>query len=142
MTKYNLFLDDYREPKDTFKYTNNQIYLINWVIAKNYGEFVSIIKERGMAEIISFDHDLADEHYNPNEQYDNYIFKTGYDCAEWLINHCIDNGLDLPKTILIHSMNPQGSLNIESIFNSYAKIFGLKIMIDRYDVVKNKIKFF
>lgn len=47
--------------------------------------------------------------------------KTGYDCAKWFINYIIDIKLDLPKTILIHSMNPVGSANIKSLFDSYIK---------------------
>jgi hypothetical protein len=44
-----------------------------------------------------------------------------YDCAKWLINYCIDNKKELPAEILIHSMNPVGSANIKSLFDSYYK---------------------
>lgn len=49
--------------------------------------------------------------------------KTGYDCAKWLINYCVDNRKELPTTILVHSMNPAGTQNIWSLFNSYWKYF-------------------
>lgn len=118
---YNLFLDDFREPEDAFNHTNNQLYLIGWVIVRNYDEFVKTIEEKGIPEMMSLDHDLADEHYESQQEYSEYKEKTGYDCAKWLINYCIDNKKELPATILIHSMNPAGSLNIKSLFDSYLK---------------------
>jgi hypothetical protein len=123
---YNLFLDDVRMPKETFDYTFQQIYLDEeWIIVRNYDEFVKIIEEKGLPEIISFDHDLADAHYEHQERLDNNAYdimeeKTGYHCAKWLIIYCI-NKKELPATILIHSMNPAGSLNIKSLFKSYLK---------------------
>lgn len=121
---YSLFLDDIRMPVDSFRYTHNPIYNdIDWVIVRNYDEFVKIILEKGIPEIISFDHDLAEDHYNYQVQmpYDEYIEKTGYHCAKWLINYCIDNKKEIPAMILVHSMNPAGSLNIRSLFDSYIK---------------------
>jgi len=118
---YNLFLDDFRNPEVCFDYTYNQVYLLGWTVVKNYDEFVKTVTEKGMPQMISFDHDLADLHYVKPPPYDEDTEKTGYDCAKWLINYCIDNQLDLPETILIHSMNPVGSLNIKSLFDSYYK---------------------
>jgi hypothetical protein len=120
---YNLFLDDFREPEDAFAYTNNQLYLIGWTVVRNYDEFVKIVEEKGVPEMISFDHDLADEHYESYKQYGEYKEKTGYHCAKWFINYCIDNKKELPAEILIHSMNPAGSANIKSLFDTYNKYF-------------------
>jgi hypothetical protein len=125
MPSYNLFLDDFREPEDVFGYTNNQLYLIGWVIVRNYDEFVKTIIEKGIPDMISFDHDLADEHYESHQEYDQYTEKTGYHCAKWLIYYCIDNNKKLPTEILIHSMNTVGSLNIKSLFESYWKSLNL-----------------
>ena len=47
--------------------------------------------------------------------------KTGYHCAKWLVQYCIDNKLELPKEIFIHSMNVIGGVNIASIFETYNK---------------------
>ena len=125
---YNLFLDDIRIPIQCVSYTHNPIYsTLDWVIVRNYDEFIKFITENGIPEVISFDHDLADEHYDPdlygsetyNEAYDNFEFKTGYNCAKWFIDYIIDNNLSLPKQILIHSMNPAGALNIKSLFDTY-----------------------
>ena len=122
MTKYNLFLDDFRMPKDAYNYLLQPIYIsVNWEIVRSYDEFVKIIIEKGMPDIISFDHDLSDQHYSQQLSYDQYTEKTGYHCAKWLINYCIDNNKKLPTEILIHSMNPVGSLNIKSLFESYWK---------------------
>jgi hypothetical protein len=66
--KYNLFLDDVRHPYDCISYMkgNEGIYSKwEWVIVKNYEEFISAITERGIPEFISFDHDLSDIDYYP-----------------------------------------------------------------------------
>ena len=125
--KYNLFLDDFRDPRDSAFYTGQVIYnLVEWEVVRNYDEFIKIIIERGIPEIISLDHDLVAEHYGLedyvwNNDYDQFKEKTGYHCAKWLIDYCIDNKLELPTEVLIHSMNPVGSANIRSLFDSYWK---------------------
>jgi len=124
----NLFLDDIRMPQDAFNYTHNNQYLKHkWDIVRDYNQFVSYIQSHGIPNIISFDHDLADIHYEIQDREDikkmynsDSAEKTGYDCAKWLINYCIDNNVNLP-TILIHSMNPVGSENIKNLFLSYIK---------------------
>lgn len=135
---YNLFLDDVRMPKETFDYTFQQIYLDEeWIIVRNYHAFIKLIEGKGIPEIISFDHDLADEHYDPQimndmsygEIYDMFDEKTGYHCAKWLIDYCIDNQKELPARIMIHSMNPTGSMNIKSLFDTYAKVFGKRVYV-------------
>jgi len=128
---YNLYLDDFRVPIDSSYYLGNPIYTnVEWEVVRNYDEFVKIIEEKGLPEIISFDHDLADTHYEHQEHLDSDAYdmmqeKTGYHCAKWLIYYCIDNKKELPATILIHSMNPAGSLNIKSLFKSYLKSLNL-----------------
>lgn len=123
---YNLFLDDMRVPEDCFEYTHQPVYLMeDWVVVTNYEEFVMAITERGLPDMISFDHDLGDEHYGKTEiLYDQYTEKTGYHCAKWLLEYIMDHELELPQHILIHSMNPVGSKNIESLFKTYFKVYG------------------
>lgn len=122
---YNLFLDDFRLPKDCFMYTGNKVYNLidDWIIVRNYDEFINMIKIKGIPDLVSFDHDLSENHYEEqyNINYDDFEEKTGYHCAKWLIKYCIDNNNKLPQDILIHSMNPAGSKNIESLFQSYYK---------------------
>jgi len=127
---YNLYLDDYRQPKDSFSYTYNKIYYdLEWVIVRSYDEFVKYILENGLPQMVSFDHDLADEHYDPdmygsetyNKLYDSFEFKTGYDCAKWMIKYCMFNKIKLPAAIHVHSMNPAGKQNIKNLFDTYYK---------------------
>jgi hypothetical protein len=128
---YNLFLDDMREPRDV-KWIS--LPLVDWEVARNYKEFVSYIEKYGLPEIISFDHDLADEHYNSYHmsldehgemkgeiKYDGFKEKTGHDCAKWLAEYCLDKNLPIPVYYL-HSMNHIGCLNIDSILKSARKV--------------------
>jgi hypothetical protein len=119
---YNPFLDDYRMPKDAFKYMHLPIYMDEkWHIVRNYFAFINIIQSKGLPNIISFDHDLADIHYKKqNFDYNDETYeKTGYHCAKWLIDYCMDNKLDVPTNIMVHSMNPYGTMNIMSLFKTY-----------------------
>jgi hypothetical protein len=131
---YNLFLDDFRMPKDASEYMKLPIYTaVEWIVVRNYYAFVQIIEGKGVPDIISFDHDLADEHYDPKivegepyeKIYDMFDEKTGYHCAKWLIEYCIDNNKKLPAEIYIHSMNPAGSMNIKSLFETYYKLYSV-----------------
>jgi len=127
---YNLFLDDMRVPQDVFNYTGNPIFLKeDWVIVRSYDEFVKYIEEKGLPEMVTFDHDLADVHYGVQDHVDQDYYdlceeKTGYHCALWMINYCLDNELKLPKRVYIHSMNGVGARNINSLFTTYEKVHG------------------
>lgn len=48
--------------------------------------------------------------------------KTGYDCAKWLVDKCINERLRLPECF-VHSMNPVGSQNIKNVLNDYGKFY-------------------
>jgi hypothetical protein len=127
-----LFLDDQRVPIDCTKYMyrkgiNVSIYYENWNIVRSYLEFVKWVENNGLPDLISFDHDLADVvelraelpietwfDLDANKEY------TGMDCAKWLVNYCLDNKQKLPKFI-VHSSNPAGSDNIESLLKSFEK---------------------
>jgi hypothetical protein len=120
---YNLFLDDIRVPIDCNTYINNPIYVsLDWVVVRSYDEFVKTIVENGMPDTLSFDHDLSDTDYQHQHNIDyNVQEKTGFHCAKWLINYCMDNNVEVPVDIFIHSMNPVGSANIKSLFDTYNK---------------------
>lgn len=129
-----LWLDDLRNPfLDIEGRVPKENGTIEWVL--NYEQFVMWIEKFGLPDLISFDHDLADEHYTPKEYWDdyqlskqyqesqNYQEKTGMDCAKWLIDYCMDNNLKLPK-FYSHSANPVGRDNILGIlenFNNFQK---------------------
>lgn len=123
-----LFLDDYRQPVQAYGYTKNTIYLRDgWVVVKNYEEFVNFIRKNSMPELISFDHDLADMHYQVDfVDWHNHsseelgVEETGLDCAKFLINWCMDHEIKLPP-YLVHSMNPAGKENIEIMLKNYEK---------------------
>jgi hypothetical protein len=123
---YKLFLDDLRNPIDAYFYMHAPIYNEEgWTIVRNYAEFMDMITSQGIPEIVSFDHDLADEHYGMQDhiEYGMLAEKTGYHCAQWLINYCIDHNKNIPKYVLIHTMNPVGRQNIESLFRTYEKVY-------------------
>ena len=142
MKNSKLFLDDIRIPKDaiTLIPTNfNKFYWENdWDIVRSYDEFVQYVETNGVPEFVSFDHDLADEHYNdlfsdknwskddPNVElaYEEYKEKTGLDCAKFLVEYCADENQPLPE-YLVHSANPAGKKNIESFLENAKKHLSL-----------------
>lgn len=120
---YKLYLDDMREPVHTYKTSKNS----DWVIVKNYNEFVETITKNGMPFLISFDHDLGLEHYNEGinglpPKYDEYKEKTGFHCAKWLVEYCLDNNLKLPA-YNVHSANTIGRENIFSYLESFRRTY-------------------
>lgn len=119
---YKLFLDDVRSPEDVYKYTKLGLYLSDWIIVKDYEQFISAIYLHGLPNIISFDHDLGftDEYYIESNLPSPGSEKTGYDCAKWLVNYCIDTKSVLP-TYYIHSQNPVGAENIDLLLKNYYK---------------------
>jgi len=131
-----LFLDDVRIPINCSAYMRPaNIYLEDWDVVRTYDEFVEYITKNGVPDEISFDHDLADEHYDPSmyesidkytKKYNTFKEKTGYDCAKWLSEYCVNNVIPMPKCY-VHSMNPVGRDNIKSVLNSLEKILN-KVM--------------
>ncbi len=139
MSGIKIFLDDFRIPSDCVIYMSARMngYATiygqdDWVIVKNYPEFVEAIKAAGPnVGVVSFDHDLADGHYHLNMvdgvlDYDGESFiaddynKTGYHCAKWFLEYYRENNWPIPE-ILIHSMNPVGTENIKSLFKNLEK---------------------
>ena len=118
--KKRIYLDDVRTPVDP-----------EWIVVRNYNEFVAQIKLIGLdsIELISLDHDLGDtameEYYSnvrPNFTLDyNHIQeKTGLDCTRWLIAESMITNIPLP-TVYVHSANPIGSANMMGYINNYYK---------------------
>jgi hypothetical protein len=117
--KKRLYLDDVRTPKGD-----------DWIIARNYDQFVSIVRLNGLGsfEVISLDHDLGDQamvEYYTNVKsnyvlnYENIINeKTGYDCCKFLVSESMSKNIPLPQ-IYVHSANPIGSANIMGYINNY-----------------------
>lgn len=125
-----LWLDDLRNPfidEEKKVPLGNDKWNINWV--RDYKEFTAWIKIYGLPDAISFDHDLADEHYTPEYFWNNYeeskkfqewksksyIHNTGEDCAKWLKMHLAWESEELPE-IFVHSANPVGADKIKEVF--------------------------
>lgn len=114
---WTLFLDDIRFPEDV-KYDYGSYKDI--VICRSMDDAVWAVKQYGLPSFISFDHDLADDHYllgaSKNE-------KTGYAFAKWLCDYIMDNDLTLPRkfNFYVHSMNPVGAENIRQCMVNFLK---------------------
>jgi hypothetical protein len=137
---YNLFLDDDRFPfnggtdvpvdfelDSAYDLTRDKRYKdLDWVIVRSFPQFVEMIEKRGLPEMISFDHDLKDEHYYHYRTFTIFtgwidytvVEGTGHECAKWLINYLLNNDLDCP-TILIHTQNTTGAKNIWKLFENF-----------------------
>lgn len=125
MSSYNLLLDDIRNPEIITWVKGFDHKAWEWIVVRSYDEFCDYISKHGLPYIVSFDHDLADEHYPWNNEdglprYDRYKEKTGYDAAKWMCYYCTNQGLRLPK-VVVHTMNPIGKENIEKFIESYER---------------------
>lgn len=109
-----VFIDDIREVKDVWGYNNNPIYKdTDWVIVRSFDSFVSYVKENGVPNVVSFDHDLGEIISESKEL-------GGFECAKWLVEFCIDNDINVPN-YHVHSANPVGKKNIETYMNTAIK---------------------
>lgn len=132
--KRNPFLNSIHTVNDLSLEENGyKIYEIVWV--RSYQEFTSyIMSQKQLPHIISFDHDLADEHYTPKEYWEdyeaskkyqeekskNYKEKTGYDCALFLVELCMAKNKSIPE-YNVHSANPVGADNIRHYLENAKK---------------------
>lgn len=107
-----IFLDDERFPNEnTFPDAGKRtIYIV-----RAFDEFVSLMYHLSVggfdAFTISFDHDLG-----ANEP-------SGMDVAKWLVERDQDeyDWLNRDFKFYVHSQNPVGKANIESLLNNYMK---------------------
>jgi hypothetical protein len=112
---YKLFLDDERMPINCIGFFTPEkpIYREeDWVIVRTYEDFVDVVTRHWeiydkAPAMISFDHDLGTE-------------KSGKDCANWLVNFCIEKGMPFNEYI-VHSQNTVGAENITSFLNQYKR---------------------
>ena len=104
-----LWIDDVRNPLENdwlvFSPIGKDVDVV-WV--KSYDEFVDYLtRVDRLPDAICFDHDLGDD-------------KSGYDCAKYLVEFCMDRGLKLPSWNC-QSANPVGRENIDGLLNNYLK---------------------
>ena len=115
-----IYLDDLRTPIDQ-----------EWIVVRNYDEFVETINKIGLEniELISLDHDLGDSamkewhtnvYHNYTLDYDNITEKTGMDCTKWLVDQWIEGKPVV--TVKVHSANAVGSANMMGYINNYKHI--------------------
>ncbi|MRX48267.1 cyclic-phosphate processing receiver domain-containing protein [Pedobacter puniceum] len=101
---YKLFLDDIRNITDVYNNADN------FVVVRNYNDFVRYIKNQGLPCFISFDNDLGEDE-NKN------ILPDGYACAKWLV---YESDIDLRNLqFRVHSANPIARVQIQSLLNNY-----------------------
>ena len=123
-----LYLDDVRTPTETLPNAHP------WIIVRNYDEFVDYITNNGIPDVISFDHDLGEEHVKDyieqvfknnyqNPDYDSYTEKTGLDCAKFLCEYATSMNQEI-KTCIVHSQNPVGAYNIMHYINGFINHMG------------------
>ena len=125
-------LDDIRFPKDAFL-QKELAYLIEyskipeneWVIVRNYKDFVKTIEERGIPSACSLDNDLVMEHMryyvnflkNPGYyEWENFKTECGIHCAKYLKNKLTP---DSDIKVYVHSANIEGSNIIREIMSQY-----------------------
>lgn len=120
MMKKLIYLDDLRTPIDQ-----------EWIVVRNYDEFVDTINKIGLENIglISLDHDLGDSamkewhtnvYHNYTLDYDNITEKTGMDCTKWLVDQWLEGKPVV--TVKVHSANAVGSANMMGYINNYKHI--------------------
>jgi len=81
-----------------------------WDVARTYDEAITKLQQNKYTTL-SLDHDIASWNSEGREM-------TGYDIALWLAQRQHDN-LYIPSTILVHSANPVGVANIQSVIDRY-----------------------
>ncbi len=105
---YNLFLDDLR----TVEMVYNQPEDFNFVIVRNFDDFVSTIQTNGLPKYISFDNDLGEDD-------EGNLIPDGYACAKWLVYESELDLIDL--NFKVHSANPVASIQIQSLLDNYIR---------------------
>jgi hypothetical protein len=138
--KYYIYLDDVRTPIPN---PSTHEGTVEWIVVRNYDEFVNKITELGLENIalISLDHDLGDTAMmewrtnvcrNFTLDYDNITEKTGMDCVKWLVEQWMD-GAPVCK-VMIHSANAIGSANMMGYINNYRHINRLPQDCNRWQI--------
>ena len=134
-----IYLDDIRTPLPNTSTHDAP----EWIVVRNYEEFVQKVNEIGLEniELISLDHDLGDSAMkewlhgvvrNYEINYDNITEKTGMDCVKWLVNQWMD-GKPLVD-VMVHSANAVGAANMMGYINNYRHINRLPQNCVRWEI--------
>ncbi len=118
---YSLVLDDERK-LEQIKFPSS---FVNQVLVKDYDSFVKTITSSGVPASVSFDFDLTPSSYKESSRnnFRGFDFSrcedpNGFHCAKFLIKHCRDKQMKLPKWY-VHSANPYGRELIRKILQKY-----------------------
>lgn len=103
-----LYLDDLRPLPDN-----------SYILVRNYDEAINYIKQNGIPNFISFDHDLGVDDIGN-------LLPTGFDFVKWLVKMDMENIYTFPYdfSFYVHSANPVGKANIETYLNNYLRFKG------------------
>lgn len=121
---YVLILDDLR-PISALKFIE-KYELMEKVLVKSYEEFINILNQKGLPEMVSIDHDLHPLHYKIGARnnfmsllgYEKCNIPTGLNAAKYLIKYCQEKKLKLP-VCYSHSQNPAGRQAILELIKKY-----------------------
>lgn len=103
-----LFLDDIRTPEMVY----NKTVATDFVVVRNYVDFLKYIKQNGLPDFISFDNDLG---LDENEE----VAPDGYAAAKWLV---YESGFDLRELrFKVHSANPVAADQIRGLLSNYIR---------------------
>ena len=106
-----IWLDDMRNPADirmdwlAYSPIGREVEVI-WL--KDYYQFKKWVSKNGLPDGICFDHDLGED------------TPSGYECAKWLVNYCLDNKLT-PPVWSSQSANPVGKANINRLLRNFIR---------------------
>jgi hypothetical protein len=84
-----IFLDDLRNPIEK-----------DFVVVRNYNDFIKLVGDQKEIDCISFDHDLGEE-------------RTGYDCICYVEEQVYFRRLKV-KEVVIHTANPSVKLKMRA----------------------------
>lgn len=129
-----LFLDDVREVREAVVWSENVsltaisgVSESDWDVVRSYDEFVTYLEHYGIPDVVSFDNDL----YRVDDATDaellikqfqmvgwqEFKIPTGAHCAQYLVDMCIRNGVDVP-THYIHTFNGVAAPIIKQILEN------------------------
>ncbi len=131
----NMFLDDMRNPEHAYLHLDtgipkvslvqhSDIHQDDWVIARTYDEFVKCVTYLGLPDVVSFDHDLDEEHikhyFTVTQdtgviEYGNLKEKTGKHCADYLVQEWKKQGKPKEIKTFVHSANRWGQIEIKKV---------------------------
>lgn len=152
-----LWLDDQRDPYKYLKTKNASAtfarnkqfyddlmrkYNVDFVWVKNLYQFIDYIKENGLPEFVSFDHDLNNRGGGEELSDEQKLSNNGVNCAKWLVNYCKKTGQPLPK-FYVHSANPKHGPEITKVLNNENKNMKKLIRLtegDLHRIVKESVK--